>query len=94
MREAVELIALLVIRGVLLWIVLPLAAVVWFVSMPIRLITREPLRLRCFLGWVDLNLIALLERTVLRPLAVNPYSFVSWSDARTVEHRVRLTDLV
>jgi hypothetical protein len=93
-RDTIESIALLIIRGVLLWVVMPLVAVVWVLSAPVRLVTRHPLPLRCFLGWLDLNLIAVLERTILRPIAENPQSFVPWSLARTTEHRVGFTDLV
>lgn len=45
------------------------------------------------LGWVDLNLVALLERTILRPLFRSP---IQWTPRRAmpeVTHRVGALDL-
>jgi len=46
----------LLVRGVLLWLVVPLAALVWlFVAIPLR---RSGVRFLQYLGWVDLNLLS------------------------------------
>jgi len=62
---------LLLFRGVLLWLVVPVATCVWVMLAVLR---RRPAGLGQFLGWVDLNLIAALnERRCVRfsPLAPN-----------------------
>lgn len=83
--------ALLCVRGVLLWIIIPLAALAW---LPVAVwLRRRGVKFRQFLGWVDLNLIAFLERTVLRPLFRSP---IQWTPARAmpeVTHRVDALDL-
>lgn len=83
--------ALLCLRGALLWVVIPLAALAWLpVSVRLR---RRGVKLGQFLGWVDLNLVALLERTILRPLLRPP---VQWTPTRAmpeVTHRVGALDL-
>lgn len=83
--------ALLCLRGVLLWIVIPLAALAWLpVSVRLR---RRGVKLGQFLGWIDLNLVAFLERTILRPLFCSP---IQWTPTRAmpeVTHRVGALDL-
>jgi hypothetical protein len=82
--------ALLLVRGVLLWAVVPAAFCVWMI------VSLRPGRRRVgvgrFVGWVDLNLIAFLERGVLRPLFPTRAEWVGWSGMATVTHRVRLLD--
>jgi hypothetical protein len=83
--------ALLCLRGVLLWIVIPLAVLAWLpVSVRLR---RRGVKLGQFLGWADLNLMAFLERTILRPLFRSP---IQWTPMRVmpeVTHRVGALDL-
>ena len=83
--------ALLCLRGVLLWIVIPLAVLAWIpVSARLR---RRGVKLGQFLGWADLNLMAFLERTILRPLFRFP---IQWTPMRVmpeVTHRVGALDL-
>lgn len=79
-------IALLAIRGILLWIVVPLAICTWLpASFWLR---RRGVNLDQFLGWVDLNFVACLQRTVLRPFFSSP---IGWVPARLmpeVTHRL------
>jgi len=85
-------VALLFARGVLLWIAVPLAACVWLASWP-RL-RRRNVGLATFVAWVDLNLIALLERTLLRPFFRVRADWVPWSALASVTHRIRWLDPV
>jgi hypothetical protein len=83
-------VALLLVRGVLLWIVVPPAFVCWLVlAIPLR---RRGVTLGKFLGWVDLNLVAFLGRTILRPIVRTPLPWVPAGEMAEVEHRLRSTD--
>ena len=81
---------LLTIRGVLLWIVMPVGFVAWlfFHSWIQRAALGE-----C-LAWYDVNLIAFLQRVLLRPFITEPT--VAWVPVRgmtDVTHRVKPRDL-
>ena len=83
--------ALLCLRGVLLWMVILLAVLAWL-AVSVRL-QRRGVKLGQFLGWSDLNLMAFLERTILRPLFCSP---IQWTPMRVmpeVAHRVGALDL-
>jgi hypothetical protein len=83
-------VALLLVRGVLLWIVVPLAFVCWLLlAIPLR---RRGVTLGKFLGWVDLNLVAFLGRTILRPIVRRPLNWVPVSEMPEVRHRLRAQD--
>jgi hypothetical protein len=58
--------ALLLVRGLLLWLVVPMGFLVWVFGWPYWF--SRQVELGAFLGWLDLNTIALLQRTLLRPL--------------------------
>jgi len=78
---------LLVARGILLWVVVPLGFVTWLCLIPWVRARRIPLGQ--FLGWVDINLVAGLERTVLRPLFRHPpTSWIRRRDIEQVRHRL------
>ena len=91
-RDAVAVFLLLCIRGLLLWIALPLAFLVWLVRLPYGVLTRRSAGLGAVAGWFDLNLIAAIERSVLAPIATTRQDFVRWGDLADVEHRVHWTD--
>jgi hypothetical protein len=79
--------SLLVTRGILLWIVVPLGFLAWVVLTPWLRARRVPLGQ--FLGWIDNNLIAGLERSVLRPLFRHPpQPWIRARDIEQVRHRV------
>lgn len=83
-------VALLLVRGVLLWIVVPVAFVCWLVlAVALR---RRGVTLGKFLGWVDLNLVAFLGRTILRPIVRTPLNWVPVSAMPEVRHRLRSQD--
>jgi hypothetical protein len=83
-------VAVLVIRGLLLWLVVPLAVICW---LPLRFaLRRRGATFGRYLGWVDLNLVACLERSVLKPIMRNPAKWVPVAEMPRVTHRVRLLD--
>jgi hypothetical protein len=83
LNEFVQLMAL-VIRGVLLWIAVPVAVIAWAV---IFWMTKA--RLGACLGWFDLNLNALIQRVILRPFIRKPPAlWVPLSGMATTEHRI------
>jgi len=82
---------LLLVRGVLLWLVIPATFVWWLAAWPV--LRRRGVRLVQLIGWVDLNLIAAIERSILRPLVASP---LPWTPAKAlpyISHRIGLLDL-
>jgi hypothetical protein len=91
-NSVVSGLAVLSLRGILLWLVVPLSVIAWiFVGFQLR---GRDVTLGQFLGWIDLNLIALLQRGVLRPLVRHPADWVPVAALPEVRHRLRGTDPV
>lgn len=84
-REAVGFFLLLCIRGAALWILWPIAFIVWMLRLPYAVARSRQLRLGQVAGWFDRNLIALLERTIARPFTPEPSNFVAWEQAGEIE---------
>jgi hypothetical protein len=83
--SGIPAVILLVVRGALLWVVIPAATVWWLLAMLARGIRRRRyVGLGQTIGWADLNLLAVLR------LGRSP--FVSWSKVPMVNHRVSLID--
>jgi hypothetical protein len=77
---------MLLVRGVLLWVVIPASAIWWLIAITVNALMRRPyVSVGQAIGWADFNLMALLTLGRLNP-------FVSWSKASKVEHRVSLLD--
>ena len=89
--SATAALRLLLVRGVLLWLVVPIAVVVWLVG-GLLLFRPRGISLARFLGWVDLNLVACLQRSVLRPVFRARVSWVHPREMPNVTHRVRPLD--
>lgn len=85
-------IAFLTLRGVFLWIVVPVGSAWWVVAWPSFRSRR--VRLGQLLGWLDLNLIATLSYTVFRPLLRQPARFWSTAEMAAVTHRIFVADPV
>jgi hypothetical protein len=80
----------LVVRGMLLWLVVPAGACVWLVlAVPLR---RRSVGMGAFVGWCDLNLIALLHRVGLRPHTAERRPWVHPRELPEIDHRVRFLD--
>lgn len=92
MVDAVEGFAILVVRGLALWIVLPVAVTVWLVTVPVRTVRRRVLgrphaSLSAYLHRADDVLVYLLERLVMvgrpkRRAEMNVH-WPRWPDATT-----------
>ena len=84
--------ALLILRGILLWIVIPLGFLAWVILTP--WLHARRVTLGQFLGWDDNNLVAALERSVLRPLFRQPpQPWIPARDIERVQHRIGKLDL-
>ena len=84
-------ILLLTVRGVLLWVVLPMGCITWVLGAP-RLHKRG-IKIGQFLGGIDVNLIALIQHSLLCPFYRD--SAQPWLSAREISrvvHRVGLMD--
>ena len=83
--------ALLTIRGLLLWFLVPGSFVVWLLG-AIWFVPRGA-TLGRFLGWIDINFILTIEETILRPFFPEPtHSGVRFADIATVKHRIGALD--
>jgi hypothetical protein len=80
----------LVVRGVLLWLVVPLALVAWPIVRARQ--RRTGVKLGQYLGWVDLNLIACVQRLATPMLVRHPVAWTPIEDISKVTHRLRATD--
>lgn len=90
--EAVALFTLLVVRGWLLWLVIPIALLGWLVTSPIRLILGKPyITAGKLIGWADMNLTAAIGQMLVRPFGQRS-DFTPWSKVLSVEHRVSIID--
>lgn len=84
---------LLGIRGVLLWLVVPLSFLVWLIGGFWLWSDRAPLGR--FMGWIDSNLVFSLERTILRPVFPEPtHKWVPFASVSTVTHRIGHLDFI
>jgi hypothetical protein len=93
MRERAGLLLLLWIRGLLLWILLPVATLLWLLRWPYTVLRRRPLKLGAVLGWADLNLVVILKLSILRSFKLGPARFIPWREVAAVDHRPNLLDL-
>ena len=84
------MLALLIVRGVLLWVVIPLGLVVWVGLTPWVLPRR--ISLGQFWGWLDLNLVAGLHRSIFRAVFATRLPWVGWNQLPSVQHRVGILD--
>ncbi len=80
---------LLLSRGLLLWLVVPLGSIVWALVIS----WRGKVSLGQFLGWLDLNLVAALQRSLLRLLLQRPtVEFQPLRNMAGTTHRMRTSD--
>jgi hypothetical protein len=82
--------ALLLVRGLLLWFVVPVVAIIWLVLWP--LFRRSHVSLGALLGWADLSLIAALHRSLLRIGTPTPLDWTALRDVSTLTHRISILD--
>jgi hypothetical protein len=80
------------VRGVLLWLVVPLAFCLWILLLlPRAVFGRTYVSPGKVIAFADLNLSAAIGLLLLRPLGKD-VPFTSWSELETIEHRVRIVD--
>ena len=79
---------LLTFRGLLLWIVIPLGALAWLVS-----VAWARRSLAVFLRWSDAILISVLQSTILRPLFAQPVRWFTLREMDELTHRLGMSDL-
>ncbi|UOQ90856.1 hypothetical protein MUN74_08140 [Agromyces endophyticus] len=83
MSEVAQLL-LLVIRGILLWVMVPAGVLSWMVLGPMTNAS-----LGACLGWFDLNLIAFVQRGLLRLVIRDPQAkWVPLAEMRATKHRI------
>jgi hypothetical protein len=87
---AVGGVAFLFLRGVLLWVVVPVGSVWWLVAWP--WFRSRRVRLGQVLGWLDLNLVAAISHTVFRPLLRQPARYWRTDEMPAVTHRILVID--
>ncbi len=89
-RRLVGMLVLLAVRGLLLWLVVPPAVLFWpLLVVPLR---KRGLRLGQFLGWLDLNLISALQRSIGRAFFDTPIPWTPLSAAAGLSHRIHMLD--
>jgi hypothetical protein len=89
-RGQVAGLLLLLVRAVLLWIVVPVTLIAWLLMWPYLRARR--VGAGQLLGWADLNLVATIEHTILRPLQPSPYPWIPLRALPTVAHRIGTAD--
>jgi len=90
--EAIAWFVLLAVRGLLLWLVVPLALLLWLLLTPMRAILhRSFISPGKVIGWADLNLTAAVGHILIRPFG-RPVGFTPWSGMASVDHRVSVID--
>lgn len=82
---------LLIVRGLILWLVIPLTLLWWLLTWPI--LQKRKVSLAQLLGWVDLNLVAAIERSILRPLIRSPLPWTPVKALPDVSHRINWSAL-
>lgn len=85
-------VAVLILRGLLLWVLVPVGFIAWILMSPWLL--HKGVGPAKFLGWLDSNFTVLLERSLLRPWFPKPtHSWTSVKDMSKVKHRIGAGDL-
>ena len=87
--EAVAGALLVLLRGILLWILVPGGVIVW-----LSFVGWSGVTLGNFLGWLDYNVIVLLQKSVFRPwLGHTGLQRVPWARIRELKHRINFGGL-
>lgn len=82
----------LVVRGVLLWFIVPTGTVAWFFGL--EWLRTKPASLGAFLGWLDYNISFVITRGPLRfAFPDSPMKWIPARDRAEVKHRIGFLDL-
>lgn len=80
---------LMLLRGLLLWLLIPLGTLAWIFSLPVSRSGWGN-----FLGWLDNNMIAALQQTIFRVGYPEPSCrWVRFRNRHSVKHRIRFGDM-
>ena len=82
----------LTLHGVIMWITVPLSCAVACLILPIW--RRRGARIGEVVGWIDLNVMALIFKTIIRPLVITTPKWVSLEDAKSSGYRISILDVV
>jgi hypothetical protein len=78
----------LIVRSFLLWVVIPLGFIAWVFFLPWLL--KRGATLGQFLGWVDLNVVALLQRLMaVRVVDGREHPWLRAKEIPSVTHRIK-----
>jgi hypothetical protein len=89
-RRFVGTLVLLAVRGLLLWLIVPPALLLWpFLVVPLR---KRGVSLGQFLGWLDLNLISAIQRSLGQRFFETPIPWTPFRAAAGLSHRVHMLD--
>lgn len=87
--DPVPALLLLLIRGILLWLLIPIAVLMWIVLHS----WGQNSSLGACVGSYDINMCAALQRSLLRPLIPDPtVDYVPLSKMTEVTHRITFLD--
>ncbi len=90
--KAVGGFVVLLVRGVLLWVLVPVVSVAWVLSFPLARLLGHRVALGQALGWADLNMTALLQRGLPTAVLSKRLPFVPWREMGQVSHRIQMLD--
>jgi len=80
------------VRGLLLWLVVSLAFLLWLLLTPTRAVLHSSfVAPGKVIGWADLNLTAAIGQILIRPFG-RRVDFTPWSNLPLVDHRVSVID--
>jgi|SRR5665213_1014541 len=88
--ELFSMLTLLCVRGFCLWFLIPLVTLLWLLTFPLWL--RRHVSLGSLLGWADINFIALIDRSILRPFVRDRMKWIPLKAAGNVVHRITIYD--
>jgi len=88
--ELNSILTLLFVRGFFLWLQIPLVTLWWLLTFPLW--HRRHVSLGGLLGWADINFIALVDKSILRPFVKDRMKWLPVKAAGSVTHRISTLD--
>jgi len=83
---------LLTLHGLIMWITVPLSYVVAYLILPIW--RRRGASIGEVVGWINLNVVTLIFKSIARPLVITTPEWVSLEDAKSTGYRVSFLDFI
>lgn len=82
----------LTLHGLIMWITVPLSYAVACLILPIW--RRRGASIGEVVGWIDLNVIVLMFKSIARPLVITIPEWISLEDAKSSGYRVSILDII